>query len=114
MPRRMSATSRAVLVQLEERPKTIDELAEHTGLDKVRLAYMLRDLQRLGWVTVAASIRKSRWRVHVYGLARRVPAAAQVSQKAVTLTPNVAALYGAFRMGLPRTPPKGRRIRGAR
>jgi hypothetical protein len=115
MPRPMSADSRAVLVQLEESPKTIDALSIRTGIDKVRLAYMLRDLRRLGWVTVAAYLRKSRWRVRVYGLARRVPPAARErAPKPGTLAPNIAALYAAFRIGFPRSRLRGRRVRGAR
>ena len=58
----MSADSRAVLVELGEAPKTIDQLEAGTGIDKKRLAYMLRDLRKLGWVTIAAFRRKSRWR----------------------------------------------------
>ena len=115
MPRRMSPDSRAVLVQLEESPKTIDELVNRTGLDKVSLAYRLRDLRKLGWVTVTSFLRKSRWRVRVYGLARRVPVASRETTAArETLAPNVAALYAAFRIGFPRVRLRGRRVRGAR
>ena len=115
MGRRMSADSRAVLVELEEAPKTIDQLEVGTGIDKKRLAYMLRDLRKLGWVTVTALLRKSRWRVRVYGLARRVPMAAhEAATTTGTLSPNIAVLYAAFGIGLPRRRLQGRRIRGAR
>src|SRR6202521_4955258 len=108
MGRRMSPDSRAVLVELEEAPKTIDQLEVGTGIDKKRLAYMLRDLQKLGWVTVTAFLRKSRWRVRVYGLARRVPfAAREVTSAHGTLAPDIAVLYAAFGIGLPRS-----RVRG--
>lgn len=114
MGRRMSPDSRAVLVELEKAPKTIDQLEVGIGIDKKRLAYMLRDLQKLGWVTVTALLRKSRWRVRVYGLARRVPMAAHAATTTGTLSPNIAVLYAAFGIGLPRTRLPGRRIRGAR
>ena len=115
MGRRMSPDSRAVLVELEKAPKTIDQLEVHTGIDKKRLAYMLRDLRKLGWVTVTALLRKSRWRVRVYGLARRVPIAVHEAATSIgTLSPNIAVLYAAFGIGLPRTRLRGRRIRGAR
>lgn len=115
MGRRMSADSRAVLVELEEAPKTIDQLEVGTGIDKKRLAYMLRDLRKLGWVTVTAFLRKSRWRVRVYGLARRVPAATrEATRRHGVLAPNIAALNAAFGIGLPRVRLRGRRIRGAR
>lgn len=113
MPRPMSADSRAVLVQLEEAPKTIDQLEVGTGIDRKRLAYMLRDLRKLGWVTVTAFLRKSRWRVRVYGLARRVPVAARRATT-TALAPNIATLYAAFGIGLPRSRLRGRRVRGAR
>src|ERR1700675_1104863 len=115
MGRRMSPDSRAVLIELEKAPKTIDQLEACTGIDKKRLAYMVRDLQKLGWVAVTALLRKSRWRVRVYGLARRVPIAAHASATTTgTLSPNIAVLYAAFGMGLPRRRFQGRRIRGAR
>src|SRR6185436_16335514 len=115
MGRRMSPDSRAVLIELEKAPKTIDQLEAATGIDKKRLAYMLRDLRKLGWVTVTAFQRKSRWRVRVYGLARRVPVAAREATRAQgTLAPDIAVLYAAFGIGLPRTRLRGRRIRGAR
>src|ERR1700674_4267314 len=115
MGRRMSPDSRAVLVELEEAPKTIDQLEVATGIDKKRLEYMLRDLRKLGWVTVTALLRKSRWRVRVYGLARRGPMAAQVAATTTgTLSPNIAVLHAAFGIGLPRRRLQGRRIRGAR
>ncbi len=115
MGRRMSPDSRAVLVELEEAPKTIEQLEVGTGIDKKRLAYMLRDLRKLGWVTVTAFLRKSRWRVRVYGLARRVPIAAREATRAHgTLAPNIAALNAAFGIGLPRARLPGRRVRGSR
>jgi hypothetical protein len=111
----MSADSRAVLLQLEEAPKTIDQIEARTGIDRKRLAYMLRDLRRLGWVVIAAFRRKARWRVRVYGLARRVPPAYRApGREAFALSPNVAAMYRAFRMGLPTVRRRGRIVRGAR
>ena len=115
MGRRMSADSRAVLIELEKAPKTIDQIEIATGIDKKRLAYMLRDLRTLGWVTIAAFRRKSRWRVRVYGLARRVPPASkQAVQAAYVLPPHIATLNAAFGIGFPRSRPRGRKVSGVR
>lgn len=115
MARPLSVDSRAVLAQLEKSPKTIDQLSDATGIDKVHLAYLLRDLGKAGWVTATALLRKSRWRVRVYGLARRVPPAVLVQpERTSPLSPHIAALYKAFGIGLPRARPTVRRVRGAR
>ena len=115
MPRPMSADSRAVLLQLEECAKTIDQLEAATGIDKRRLAYMLWNLRRLGWVTIAKLLKKQRWRVRVYGLARRVPPEARQARPTRYSPPDhIAALNAAFRIGPPPARPRARRIRGLR
>lgn len=115
MPRPLSADSRAVLLQLEARAKTIDQLETATGIDKKRLTYMLWNLRRLGWVTIAGLLRKDRWRVRAYGLARRVPPAAIPARPSRYAPPDhIAALNAAFRIGLPPARPRGRRVRGVR
>lgn len=115
MSRPMSADSRAVLLELEERVKTIDQLEAATGIDKKRLAYMLWNLRRLGWVTITGLLRKDRWRVRAYGLARRVPHAALSARPTRYAPPDhIAALNAAFRIGPPPVRPRARRIRGVR
>ena len=115
MSRTLSSDSRAVLLQLEERAKTIDELQAATGIDKRRLAYMLWNLQRLGWVSVTALLRKGRWRVRAYGLLRRVPPAAKPPKPSRYAPPDhIAALNAFFRIGPPPANPKARRVRGVR
>lgn len=108
----MLGYSRAVLVSLEESPKTIDQLSVSTGIDKKKLAHTLDDLRRLGWVSVAATLRKSRWHVHIYGLIRRLPPAARVLAPQRYAPPdNVAGLLAVFGINAPRSKPRGRRIR---
>ena len=115
MPRPMSPESRVVLLLLEESPQTIDQIAARCGMDRARLAFRLRDLRKLGWVTVAGLIRKRRWHVRIYGLARRVPVAArEVPRKSISPPAQVADLLAAFRIGTPVVVPKGRRVRGIR
>ncbi|MCC7082637.1 MAG: hypothetical protein IT530_18385 [Burkholderiales bacterium] len=104
-----------MLLQLEERAKTIDQLEAATGIDKKRLAYMLWNLRRLGWVTITGLLKKERWRVRAYGLARRVPPAAIPAKPSRYLPPDhIAALYAVFRIGSPPARPRGRRVRGVR
>jgi len=115
MPRPLSSDSRAVLLQLEERAKTIDQLEAATGIDKKRLAYMLWNLRRLGWVTITGLLRKDRWRVRAYGLARRVPPAAIPARPSRYSPPgHIAALSAVFRIGPPPARPRARRVRGVR
>jgi len=115
MARRMSADSRAVLTALEDAPRTIDQLEAATGIEKKRLAYMLWNLRRLGWVTVAAFVRKKRWRVRVYGLVRRLPPAVREPAPTRYSPPDhIAALNAAFGIGPPRARPRGRRVRRMR
>ena len=115
MPRRMSADSRAVLLQLEDAPKTIDQLGATTGIDKKRLAYTLWNLRRLGWVTIAAFLKKKRWRVRAYGLARRVPPATREARPSRYAPPDhIAALNAVFRIGPPPAHVRARRVRGVR
>ena len=115
MSRRMSADSRTVLCELEERAKTIDEIQAATGIDKKRLAYMLWNLRRLGWVAIARLLKKERWRVRVYGLARRVPPAAREAPPTRYAPPeHIVMLNAAFRIGPPPARPRTRRVRGVR
>lgn len=115
MPRPMSADSRTVLLQLEEGAKTIDQLEVAIGIEKKRLAYMLWNLRRLGWVTIAKLLKKERWRVRVYGLARRVPPASRHARPTRYAPPDhIAALNAVFRIGPPPARPRARRIRGVR
>jgi hypothetical protein len=115
MSRPLSADSRAVLLQLEEGAKTIDQLETATGIDKKRLAYMLWNLRRLGWVAIARLLRKARWRVRVYGLARRVPPASRQARPTRYAPPeHIAALNAVFRIGPPPARPRARRVRGVR
>src|SRR5687767_2895520 len=112
MARRMSADSRAVLERLEKAPRTIDQLEAETGLDKKRLWYTLWNLRRLGWVTVAAVLKKSRWRVQVYGLMRRLPPVAREKLARRHSPPDhIAALNAAFRIGAPPARARGRTVR---
>lgn len=115
MARTLSPDSRAVLLQLEERPKTIEELEAATGLDKKRLAYMLWNLRRLGWVSIAARLNKGRWRVRAYGLMRRVPPVARPQRPSRYLpSDHIAAINAFLRIGPPPAHPRARRVRGVR
>jgi len=112
--RPLSPESRALLVKLKGSPKTIDQLAASTGIEKKKLAKVLWDLRDLGWVRVAVVLRKSRWRVAVYRLARRVPPAPRaVPPKRNSMPEHVAMLYAAFGIGLPKRRTVGRRPRAA-
>lgn len=99
-------------MKLKGSPKTIDQLAASTGIGKKKLAKVLWDLQDLGWVRVAVVLRKSRWRVAVYRLARRVPPAPRAAPpKRSSMPEHVAMLYAAFGIGLPKRRAVGRRAR---
>ena len=111
----MSPDSRDVLLQLEDAPKTIDELEARTGIDKVRIAHILWNLRHFGWVTIAGILKKGRWRIRAYGLARRVPPAARETRPSRYAPPDhIAALNAAFRIGPPPSSVRARRVRGAR
>lgn len=115
MGRPLCAPSRAVLVALEEGPKTIAELEAVTGVDRVRLVYHLQNLRRGSWVTVAALIRKGRGSTRVYGLMRRLPPAARrVAERRIGPPAGVAVLLSVFGINLPRKTARGRRVRAAR
>ncbi len=112
MARPLSPDSRALLAKLKGSPKTIDQLAASTGIGKKKLAKVLWDLRDLGWVRVAVVLRKSRWRVAVYRLARRVPPAPRaMAAKRNAMPEHVAMLYAAFGIGLPKRRMVGRRAR---
>lgn len=108
----MSAESRSLLELLEKSARTIDQLRAETGLGKRRLVYTLWNLRKLGWVTVATLLKKSRWHVRVYGLARRLPPAAKAVPVRRHAPPDhIAALNAAFRIGLPPAQVRGRIVR---
>lgn len=106
MARPLSETSRKVLAQLGETPKSLDEIAARMGLRKDRVAKILWHLVSRGWIATDEEVR----RLPVYRRLKAVPAARRAKPRSEG-DPHIAALNAAFGI---RMPPKRARARTVR
>ena len=106
MARPLSETSRKVLVQLGETPKSLDEIAARTGLRKDRVAKILWHLVSRGWIATDEEVR----RLPVYRRLKPVPAARRV-RRTEAADSHFAALNAAFGIRMPAKRARARTVR---
>lgn len=106
MPRPLSETSRKVLVQLGQRPKSLDELSARTGVRKDRLAKVLWHLLGRGWIAAAEEVR----RLPVYRRLKAVPPARRKKRREQASS-HLDALNAAFGIRMPAKRTRARTVR---
>jgi len=106
MARPLSKTSRKVLVQLGETPKSLDEIAARTGLRKDRVAKILWHLVARGWIASDEEVRL----LPVYRRLKPVPAARRIKRR-TEADSHMAALNAAFGIRMPAKRARARTVR---